>query len=233
MQSLGSGYTAVVLGARGGIGSALADRLEADENCARVFRLSRNGPVSFDLTDEASVRAAAQRLREEAGEARLIFNATGVLDRHGYKPEKALAAIDPVAMAAAFAINAVGAALVLKHFHDLLPRSGKSVIATISARVGSIGDNRLGGWYSYRASKAALNQIVRTSAIEITRKRREAVCVALHPGTVATELSAPHSGERETFTPQDSAARMLDDLDTLDAADSGGFFAYDGSAVPW
>lgn len=233
MKSFGSSYNAVVLGARGGIGSAVADALEADPACGRVFRLARNVPIHCDVADEDSIARAAEAVRRDVGDVALVFNAIGVLDRHGFAPEKSLRALDADAMAATFAINSIGTALVIKHFHDLLPRQGKGAIATVSARVGSIGDNRIGGWYSYRASKAALNQIVRTSAIEIARKRRDAVCVALHPGTVATALSAPYAGDRETFTPQQSAEKMLAVLDGLDARQSGGFFAYDGSAVEW
>jgi NAD(P)-dependent dehydrogenase (short-subunit alcohol dehydrogenase family) len=233
MESLGASFTAIVLGATGGIGSAVADALDGDAHCARVLRLSRTGAVRFDLTDEGSIARAAEAARAELGEAALIVNATGVLDRHGHAPERSLAALDAGAMAATLAINAIGAALVLKHFHVLLPRQGKSVIASLSARVGSIGDNRLGGWYSYRASKAALNQLVHTAAIEIARKRAAAVCVAVHPGTVATALSAPYARSRAVLQPEDAARKILALLDGLDASHSGGFFAHDGSTIPW
>ena len=131
-------------------------------------------------------------------------------------------------------MNAVGPALVLKHFVPLLPRRGRSVVAALSARVGSIGDNRLGGWYGYRASKAALNQLLRTAAVELARTHPEAVCVALHPGTVATRLSAPHgkAGLR-VRTPDQAAADLLAVLDGLTPAHTGGFFDADGRAVPW
>ena len=238
ITSIGPAYTAVVLGASGGIGQAAASLLENDPSCARVFRLvrggiAREGRIAFDLTNESSIAEAARIVHGEAGDVALVLNATGVLDRHGYAPEKSLAALDPAAMAATFAINAIGPALVIKHFSTLLPREGKSVLASISARVGSIGDNRLGGWFSYRASKAALNQIVRTSAIEIARKRRDAVCIALHPGTVETSLSAPYAGARKVFTPEHSAHCMLQVIDQLDASATGGFFAHDGSRIEW
>ena len=233
MKTLGDRYAAIVLGAGGGIGSAIAAALEGDPACAKVLRYARSGSETFDVTREDSIAAAAAHARAEIGEAALIVNAVGVLDRHGHRPEKSLADIDPAAMAQAFAINTIGAALVFKHFHALLPRNERSVLATLSARVGSIGDNRLGGWFSYRASKAALNQIVRTSAIEIARKRKDAICVALHPGTVATPLSAPYAGERAMLTASQSAQKMLAVLDELDKFQTGGFFAWDGSIIEW
>ncbi len=136
-------------------------------------------------------------------------------------------------MAAHFAVNAIGPALALKRHDTLLAADGRSVFATLSARVGSIGDNRLGGWVSYRASKAALNQIVRTAAIEIARRRPEAVCVALHPGTVATSLSEPFAGDRDRLAPDQAAEELLRVIGSLGPEQSGGFFAYDGEAIPW
>jgi NAD(P)-dependent dehydrogenase (short-subunit alcohol dehydrogenase family) len=149
-------------------------------------------------------------------------------------PERSWREVDAAAMARAFAVNAIGPALLMKHFLPLLPRRGRSVFATLSARVGSIGDNRLGGWYSYRASKAALNQLVRTASIELRRRAPEAVCVALHPGTVATGLSAPFArAGLEVRSPEVAAADLLRVIGGLTAADSGGFFDHRGVAVPW
>lgn len=167
------------------------------------------------------------------GPFELVFDATGALEIEGVGPEKQLAAIEADAIAAQFWVNAIGPALVLKHYKALLPRKGRSVFATLSARVGSIGDNRLGGWVSYRASKAALNQIVRTASVEIARTRPEAVIVALHPGTVATSFGAQFRGNRETLMPKDSATRMLGVLAELTPEASGGFFDYAGKPVPW
>jgi len=229
---------ALVFGASGGIGQAVADRLEADPGCRAVVRLSRSSMPAIDVADEAGIAAAADIVRERHGEIDLLFDATGALTVPGVDgqptgPEKTLRRLDPVAMANAFAINAIGPALLLKHFAPLLPRDRRGVFATLSARVGSIGDNRLGGWVSYRASKAALNQIVRVAAIEIARRHPHAVVAALHPGTVATSLSAPFAGNRGTLTPAASAARLLAVLDGLTPADSGGFFAHDGQPIPW
>lgn len=175
----------------------------------------------------------AETLLSGLGPFDLVFDATGALEIDGSGPEKQLSAIEAETMAAQFAVNALGPALVFKHYRTLLPRTGRAVIATLSARVGSIGDNGLGGWVSYRASKAALNQIVRTASIEIARTRPEAIITALHPGTVATSFGARFRGNREALTPETSANRMLDVLGALSPADSGGFFAYDGTRIPW
>ena len=137
-------------------------------------------------------------------------------------------------MANSFAVNAIGPALALKYFVPLMPRNRRVVLACLSARVGSISDNRRGGWYSYRASKAALNQVVRTAAIEIARTHRQAVCVGLHPSTVATDLSAPFCArvpDETLFTPAFAAENMLAVLDALSPKHSGGIFAWDGSAI--
>ncbi len=164
----------------------------------------------------------------------LVIVATGVLQPDGRPPEKSWRDLDPASLARIFALNASGPALVAKHFLPLLPREGRAVFAALSARVGSIGDNRLGGWYGYRASKAALNMLLRTLAIELARKRPDAVCVGLHPGTVDTALSRPFQRNVPTdklFTPADSARSLLRVLDKLDPEDSGGCFAWDGQRI--
>jgi NAD(P)-dependent dehydrogenase (short-subunit alcohol dehydrogenase family) len=186
------------------------------------------------LQDEASITACAHAVRGLGLPLRLLVDATGSLHGDGYQPEKSWQQIDPVAMAQAFAINAIGPALLMKHFLPLLPTEGKSVFATLSAKVGSIGDNRLGGWYSYRASKAALNQLVRTAAVELRRRQPQALCVALHPGTVATALSAPFAKSGlDVRTPVEAAQRLLAVMNGLNAVDSGGFFNHDGTPLPW
>ncbi len=176
---------------------------------------------------------AATRASEEAGEADLVFNATGALVIDGASPEKTIRTLDPEVMARQFRVNAIGPALVIKHFAPLLPKNRRSLFGTLSARVGSIGDNGLGGWISYRAAKAAQNQIVKTAAIEIARSRPQAVLAALHPGTVATRLSVDFAGKRERLTPGQSATMLLEVLDSLASKQSGGFFAYDGSEIEW
>jgi len=218
---------ALVLGASGGIGGALVHELRG--RGTEVIGLSRRDQ-GLDLTDQTSVARIAQTLE---GSFDLIFNATGALQIGADPPEKSLNAIDAQAMAAQFALNATGVALALRYFTPLLRRPGRAVFASLSARVGSIGDNRLGGWISYRAAKAAQNQIIRTAAIEIARKRPEAIVVALHPGTVATDLSAPYAANHPRISPQHSAQALLAVVDRLTPADNGTFWDWKGQQVEW
>lgn len=225
---------AAVIGASGGIGRALADALE--QRGCEVMRLSRTADVSdhrIDLEDESSIANAAGHCAM-GGALDLVIVATGVLQSDGQPPEKSWRDLDPAMLARSFALNASGPALVAKHFLPLLPRQGRAVFAALSARVGSIGDNRLGGWYGYRASKAALNMLIRTLAIELARKRPEAVCVGLHPGTVDTTLSRPFQRNvpaGKLFTPAASADSLLRVIDDLGPEDSGGCFAWDGQRI--
>lgn len=217
---------ALIIGASGGIGAALAAALAA--RGAEVTGLSRRSD-GLDVTDPASVDRVLGALD---GPFDLIFVASGILAPEGQAPEKSLDAIDAAAMAQTLAVNAIGPALILRHAPRLLPRAGRSVVAVLTARVGSIGDNRMGGWYSYRASKAAANQIVHGAAIEIGRRRKEAVVVALHPGTVATPFTADYSGHSKV-APDESARNLLSVIDGLTPAQSGGFFDWAGQEVPW
>ncbi len=216
---------ALVLGATGAIGQAIGNALSQD---VTVTGLSRAD--GLDWRDPSRAEAA---LAAADGPFDLIFDATGALEIDGRGPERTVTRLDAEAMATQFAVNTIGPALIFKHYRSLIPREGRAVIATLSARVGSIGDNRLGGWISYRAAKAALNQVVRTSAIEIARYNPQAICIALHPGTVATPLSAKFAGTRDTFTPDDAARQLLDVIGNLTPEQSGGFFAYDGTEIPW
>ena len=218
---------ALVLGASGGIGGALVQALRG--RCAEVIGLSRRDQ-GLDLTDQASVARIAETLE---GRFDLIFNATGALQIGADRPEKSLNAIDAQAMAAQFALNATGVALALRYFTPLLHRSGRSVFASLSARVGSIGDNRLGGWVSYRAAKAALNQVIHTGAIELARSHKGAICVALHPGTVQTEFTRKYLGRHPAVPPATAAENLLTVINGLQHADSGGFFDWQGMPVPW
>jgi NAD(P)-dependent dehydrogenase (short-subunit alcohol dehydrogenase family) len=225
---------AVVIGASGGIGSALADALEGLPWQMQVVRLGRRSEPPLDLLDESSIAAAAAWVASLGRPPSLVVDATGFLHDERYAPERRLQDLDREHLMHAFAVNAVGPALLLKHFLPLLPRRGRSVFATLSAKVGSIGDNRLGGWYAYRASKAALNQLVRTAAIELRRRAPEAICVALHPGTVATPLSAPFGKQGlDVRTAHEAAGLLAGVLETLEPAQSGGFFDYRGKPLPW
>ena len=245
---------AVVLGAGGGIGSELVRELlagtahdlvvagtrrpeETASACAdtggvqpRLLRLS------VDTTDPESLAALARDLGERQLRITTFVHAVGVLHDSRADPEKRLADLELDALEHVFRINAFAGILALRYLAPLFARQGSVRAGLLSARVGSIGDNRLGGWYAYRASKAALNQFVRTAAIELRRRNPETVCVALHPGTVDTPLSEPFQArvpERQLFDRQRAARQLLAVLDGLDASDSGGFFAWDGKAIPW
>lgn len=232
MRSFDSPFKALVFGSTGAIGSAIAADLSQRPNCARVVCPSRPDGSGFDLTNETSIRAIAEQLAEEKEQFDLVVDATGALRIGETGPEKSLASLDPDVMVQSFMINAVGPAMLIKHFSDLMPRTGRCVFATLSARVGSIGDNRLGGWYSYRASKAALNQIVRSASIEVARKRPEAVLLCLHPGTVESDLTRDFA-RSYTHSPEEAAVRLLNVIDATTPDQSGSFIAYDGSVVPW
>jgi NAD(P)-dependent dehydrogenase (short-subunit alcohol dehydrogenase family) len=225
---------AIVFGASGGIGSALAAALRLVPRYSEVLAFSRSGPLTFDLTDESSIEAAAAEVSKTGQAIRTIIDATGALAAEGCVVEKSWRQLDPVAMSRAFQINAIGPALLMKHFLPLLSREGKSVFATLSARVGSIGDNRLGGWYSYRASKAALNQLVRTASVELRRTNPAALCVALHPGTVDTSFTQPFAKTGlEVQTPGVSAGKLLAVIDGLDASSNGTFIDQHGYTIDW
>jgi NAD(P)-dependent dehydrogenase (short-subunit alcohol dehydrogenase family) len=191
--------------------------------------LSRSGD-GLDVTDEASV---ASVLGAVQGVFDLVFIATGGLEVAGFRPEKSVRALDGAAMAAQFALNAIGPALVIKHVWRLIPKDRPARVAVLSARVGSIGDNRLGGWHGYRAAKAALNQIVRTCAVELARTHPKAALVALHPGTVATGLTAAYAGGHPTVAPAVAAERLLGVIAGLGAEQSGLFFDWKGERVEW
>jgi NAD(P)-dependent dehydrogenase (short-subunit alcohol dehydrogenase family) len=233
---------AVVVGTSGGIGCALVEALLAD-GVAAVHALSRSETASasprmiaghIDLQNEASVVSAATRIGE-TGRVDLIIVATGLLHNRRIRPERTYRSLSAEALAEYFAINVIGPALVAKHFLPLLPGNSRAVFACLSARVGSIGDNRLGGWHGYRASKAALNMLIKTLSIELARTTPNAICVALHPGTVDTELSAPFQPgvhPEKLFTAAFSAQRLLQVIESLTAGQSGGCYAWDGELIP-
>jgi NAD(P)-dependent dehydrogenase (short-subunit alcohol dehydrogenase family) len=231
--------SAVVIGATGGIGRAMVEQILASGAFETVWAVSRSGAdvagaqgLAADLEDEASLAHAAERIGQGPAPT-LIVLATGVL-HDGFQPERSLRQLDADHMLRDYRINAIGPALAAKHLLPLMPRDRRAVFAALSARVGSIGDNRLGGWHAYRASKAALNMILRNLAIEMARSHPQAVIAGLHPGTVDTGLSAPFQkgvAEGRLFTADHSAERLLAVLSGLTPADSGGVFAWDGARV--
>lgn len=217
---------ALVIGASGGIGSAVAANLKA--RGATVTRLSRQKD-GLDVTDEDSV---AEKLGALEGPFDLVFVATGALVIGGYGPEKTLKTVEAQGLTDQFRLNAMGPMLVLKHGLRLMPRRKRAVFAVLSARVGSIGDNRLGGWHGYRAAKAALNQLVHGASVELARTHPQLVAVCLHPGTVATRFTADYP-DHNKVQPPEAAANLLSVIEGLTPEQSGGFYDYAGRAIPW
>lgn len=227
-----SGYKALVIGSGGAIGNAFASAFEADPHCALVKRISRSEGRGFDLLQPASIGPHAQSCRHR-GPFHIIVDATGALTIEGIGPEKALDKVSPENLARAFGVNAIGPALLLRHFSPLLA-SGPSIYAKLSARVGSITDNRTGGWYGYRASKAALNMLLQTAAIELQRKNPQLRIVALQPGTVRSALSNPFTGTHATLLdPAESVAGMLAVLGALSAQAGAHFVDHQGAKIAW
>ncbi len=248
------GQHALIIGGTRGIGLGLVEALLADPandtvtaagrqvtsnaaldalDAAHGARLRR---LAIDLADEASIEAAATALKAATPALHLLINTVGLLHGDGLSPERRLADVRPESLAASYAVNAIGPILVAKHFQSLLTHGERAVLATLSARVGSIGDNRLGGWYAYRAAKAAQNQLMHTAAIELARRARELIVVSLHPGTVETGLSAPFRGNvaaEKLFKPAFAAERLLAVIAGLGREASGRFYAWDGSEIPW
>ena len=234
MNSFPAGGIAVVIGASGGIGGAMANALMASRDFMEVVRLSRSGTPALDITSEPSIAQAAAEVAARGSQLRMVFDATGFLHDDKFAPEKSWTQIDPDHLQKSFAVNAIGPALLMKHFLPLLAADGKAVFATLSAKVGSIGDNQLGGWYAYRAAKAALNQIVKTASVELKRRRPSAICVALHPGTVATGLTGPFAKSGlDVQTPEVAGAHLLAAIDKLTTAESGAFLDRFGQPLPW
>ena len=233
---------ALVIGAGGGLGAALVAQLSGAPGAigafSTVLALGRSTQPALDYDHEASVQTAASwvaaQCAERQFELRLIIVATGFLHGAPGQPERSLAHLDADYLRHVFQVNAIGPALVMKHFLPLLPKQGRCVAAFVSAKVGSIGDNALGGWYGYRASKAALNQLVKTASIELTRRNKESICVALHPGTVATALSQPFAKTGlKVRPPEEAASDLLAVLQGLTPEKTGCLVDYHGATLPF
>ncbi len=225
-------YKALIVGSGGAIGNAFVSHLRQQPACAEVIAVSRSSGEGFELRDPDSIARLGDRLKEQ-GPFHLIVDATGALTIDGVGPEKALSRLDHSALAQAFAVNAIGPALLLKQLAPLLG-VGDAVYAKLSARVGSISDNRKGGWYGYRASKAALNMILQTAAIELQRRNPRLRVVALQPGTVDSRLSKPfQAGVSELLRPDESVAGMMQALMALQPVAGAHFIDYKGKPIPW
>jgi len=229
--------SAVIIGASGGIGGAFEAALieEGAFDVVHGFARSRSGAQFIDLLDETSIAAAAAHVAKGPAPT-LVIVATGLLHTDEAGPEKALRDLDPAWLAQIYAVNAIGPALVAKHFLPIMPKTGRIVFAALSARVGSISDNRLGGWHGYRASKAALNMLVRNLAIEERRRNDRSIVVTLHPGTVDTALSRPFQTNVQPgrlFDPERAALQLLDVIEELKVTDSGKLFDFEGAEVPF
>lgn len=243
MSILSQTFRAVVVGATGGIGAEVTRQLAENPNAEKVYALSRRragleasnvAHIQADILDENSLESAASEIKND-GQVQLVFVATGLLHGENVFPEKALRDLNLQQMDAVFKVNTFGPGLVAKHFEGLLDNQTPSVFAVISARVGSISDNRLGGWYSYRASKSALNMLLRGMSIEVGRRNKQAIILGLHPGTVNTGLSEPFQSnvpEGKLFSPKYSAEQMLAVVDGATCEQSGRVFDYAGKEVP-
>lgn len=225
-------YKALVIGSSGAIGNAFAQAFLADSQCTHVERVCRSAQSDFDITHQESISAQAT-LSDANGPYQIIIDATGAIVMNGVGPEKSLASLEPEHLMQAFLINAIGPAMVLRYFSPLLAK-GSSIYAKLSARVGSISDNKKGGWYGYRSSKAALNMMLQTAAIELQRKSPGLRVVALQPGTVKSRLSLPFTGSSiGLLDPQESVAGMLDALKGLQPKSGAYFLDYRGLEIPW
>ncbi len=244
LESMGDNINVIIIGASGGIGAALLTQLNASPQVAQIFALSRQArqypspkihSMAFDFTDETSVESAAANLKDK-GPFDLVILATGHLHGPDISPEKSMRAISIEGFEKNFAVNTIGPALTAKYILPLMRRDQKSVFSALSARVGSISDNRIGGWYAYRASKAALNMVLKTLAIEHGRRFKDCVIIGLHPGTVDTPLSKPFQGnvpEGKLFTAEDSASKLLSVIDNAAMPDSGHLIDWAGQKVPF
>lgn len=231
MPLLPQPFRALVIGSSGTIGSAFMELLKSNSACSAVIGIHRNSIDPIDYQDLSTIEGAAKAL---AGEDpfQLIINTIGILHSADWMPEKKLDDLNPEQLQTLMQVNAIGPGLTIKHFSKLLDPTG-SVMATLSAKVGSIEDNRLGGWYSYRASKAALNMLIKTAAIELARTKPNTALIALHPGTVNSRLSQPFKGQQIGRPPLEAAQDMLNVLFSLDKEDSGTFISYASERLPW
>lgn len=244
LPSMGENLRAIIVGASGGIGAGFIDHLAASDQVNQIYALSRQGVahgspkianLTFDFTDEDSLIAAAEALRE-LDPFDLIIVATGLLHGEGIEPEKSMRAMSHEGFAKSFMANTIGPAMSAKYLLPLLRRDRKTVFAALSARVGSISDNQMGGWYAYRASKAALNMVLKTLSVEYGRRFKQTVIIGLHPGTVDTGLSKPFQAnvaKGKLFTAEFSTEKMIAVIEQVTPEDTGNLFDWAGKQIPF
>jgi NAD(P)-dependent dehydrogenase (short-subunit alcohol dehydrogenase family) len=231
MNLLPKPFSALIIGSSGTIGSHFVKLLESNQSCSKVVGIHRNSAHAIDYRNPETIEESADSL-VQLGPFQLIINTIGVLHSEEWMPEKKLGDLNQAQLNEMFNINAIGPALTIRHFSKLLdPNHG--VMATLSAKVGSIEDNRLGGWYSYRASKAALNMIIKTASIEFARTKPNIALIALHPGTVNSGLSQPFRGQHIGRDPLEAVSDMFHVLANVRKEDSGSFLSYSGEKLPW
>ncbi|MBW4487942.1 MAG: SDR family NAD(P)-dependent oxidoreductase [Trichocoleus desertorum ATA4-8-CV12] len=245
---------ALIVGANGGIGLEFVQRLLQDDRIAKIYATYRQPEsasellafrdkypeqlvcLPLDITDEAQIAECSDRIQTQVDKLHLVINCVGILHEGDLQPEKSLRQINPDHLGRYFQVNSIGAVLLAKHLSPLFCHSDRNVFATISAKIGSIGDNQLGGWYGYRASKAALNMLMRTVAIEYRRKSPNTIVVTLHPGTTDTHLSKPFQRNvppEKLFPVERTVTQLLAVIENLELRDSGEFFSWDGTRLPW
>ena len=231
MKTLPNPFRALIIGSSGTIGSAFTELLQSNPSCSEVVGVHRHSQYPLDYQNPSSIESCANSLSPQ-GSFQLIINTTGGLHSNDWMPEKKLDDVNAEQLMELMKINAIGPALSIRHFSQLLDPKN-SVMVTLSAKVGSIEDNRLGGWYSYRASKAALNMLIKTAAIELARTKPNAVLIAMHPGTVNSRLSKPFRGEQIGRPPNDAVRDMFVVIENLTKEDTGSFVSYSGEKLPW
>lgn len=226
-------FTSIIIGSGGGIGLALKQKLLLSNNNDRVICYSKSNDNKLDVTVENQIYNAAEELKKKNIKVNLLINAIGYLHEENHSPEKRVSEINSNYLLNSFKINTIGHALIIKYFSPLMDHGSRSVLACLSARVGSIEDNYLGGWFAYRSSKAALNQMVKSTSIEFARKKSNLILIAIHPGTVLTKLSKPFIKKPGYLTTNQSANYILNVISKLNNQDSGGFLDYKGIKIPY
>ena len=232
-MSITKSNTAIIVGSGGGIGKALKNELLSMSIFKKVICFSKSNDLLLDITNKDEIEKTADELKKSEVKVNLLINAVGLLHNESFFPEKKISDIDPNYLVNSFKLNTIGHALIIKYFTPLFDKTEKSFLISLSARVGSITDNYLGGWFGYRASKAALNQIVKSASIELSRTKPNMILASIHPGTVYTKLSKPFIKETNCFSASESAKKILKTIFRLNNSDSGKLLDYEGKIIPF